>query len=149
MGVFENSIPQEINIITNQVADLRSQTSSSGDTGFNSTSGENSQLTKGVAFAFANSINLVNLNLIANRALFAVVNISGELLGNIILPNVLHLSFSNFAWGNVLVETNQNALINSEAQVGSSAGSNTLEGNREIASGNAISFANNFLLQTL
>lgn len=70
----------------NNTANIQNEISVTADTGHNQIVGEDGAITTGNAQASSNVLNMVNTNIIGNHWFFAVINIFGGFLGDIIFP---------------------------------------------------------------
>lgn len=135
-------------------------TANSGNNSTNDNTGGNSNITTGDANVSANALTLANNN-IAGNVIYAVVNIFGDLIGDILLPEdainncceASGLSAANIGNGslsdndanitndnNTIVDQNNFAEINNnlilDAQTGDNSTSNNTGGDSTITSGN-------------
>jgi len=152
LSILQNSggnVSQDVIINTEQTSDLVSSTSASSNTGENNVEGGTVGLTTGDAVAVANTINLTNLNLVGTNGVFAILNIVGTLVGDIIIPNFSHLNSSDFPWGNVNIITEQNADVESRTSSVSTTGENDLEGLGNMTTGDATSISNTYSFANL
>lgn len=115
-------------IISNKnLAKLNNVVTVSAVTGGNIVTGGNEVLIlTGEAVAVANVINLVNTNLVGGQFFIGVVNVLGENLGNVVLPNPNNFqnneSVSND--GSVVINNNQ-AVLDNTVVAESNSGNNT------------------------
>ena len=152
LSMLRNSngdLPQDILINTDQTSNLSTSTLATSNTGKNDVEGDGVDLTTGDAVAVANTVNLTNLNLIGTNGIFAVLNIIGTLVGDIIIPNLSQLGPSGFPWGNVNVVTEQNADLKTETGSVSSSGENSLEESGDLTTGDAVAVANSYSFANL
>lgn len=138
----DSDIPQDATIVTDQKATIQNENSADASTGSNTAQGETASVNSGDSVAIANSVNLANLNLVGSKGVLGIVNIVGSLVGDIILPNQNHLIPVAFPWYNTEVITKQDGEINSSSSSVSNSGTNNLEGNGSINTGNASSYSN-------
>jgi len=122
--------------------------------GNNSVNGGNEVLiVTGNATAVANVINLVNTNLVGGQFFIGVVNVLGENLGDIILPNpekFQNAENSNNNGGSVTINSNQAVLDNTVITNSNSGNNATVNVNNSmIETGTAQAYSNDLSIVNL
>ncbi len=130
-------------VIANQsnTADITNTVNATSNSGINTINGVDGQITTGDAYTAVNVVNLANSNLINSSLQFIIINIFGEVDGNIILPEFAGASSS--VAGNITQQNNIN--LQNTINALSNTGGNQAGGN--IQTGNATTVVNlqNFL----
>lgn len=131
-------------IVNNNDATLDTNASSNANSGNNTIKDAlaNGIISSGNADSNANIVNLVNRNIVGNNWIFAVVNIFGTWLGDLIVPAPDALKMSASSGQKINVTNNNEADIENNAQVQAATGDNSvtnLLGQGNIATGNANS----------
>lgn len=144
----------DLSILIQNQANANLTVSANAVSGDNSVQAEQARITSGNAYASANLFNLINLNIIGSRFLFAVINIFGNYHGNIIVP-----SLERFLEGALVasgppqdanITTNDTATIVSTTQSTAVSGENMQEGqDLSIQTGEALSYTSSTHLANL
>lgn len=136
-----------ITIDNNNNAQITNSVSATANTGNNSaTVGNGSSITTGDASATANVVNVANKNLVGNNWVFAIVNVFGKWIGDLIVPGEGLLTVPGTDDSGQLSVTNDNQ-ANIENNVASDAntGGNEINSNgnsANISTGTATSASN-------
>jgi hypothetical protein len=140
--------------VTNQLIANQNQGSISnlmllnGNSGNNMmTVNENGQITTGNVTVLANLINLLNINLIGSRIFLGVINLRGETLGNIILPNpemFVQMADNQNGGKDATFQWINEATIKQEVDLASNSGGNSIDASQNgiITSGNSTALVN-------
>lgn len=131
-------------ISATQDATVSSTTQSTSDTGTNvaSVSGT-TDMTTGDATALANSINAVNLNLVNSTVVSAIINITGDLEGDIILPNP-ELLIKPITLNSINLVSSQTATVDASTATQADTGQNTQQAETStVSTGDATSLSTN------
>src|SRR3972149_8937717 len=138
---FESSA----NLVVNQqnTATVNNTVLAVANTGENSIDGTAGTITTGSASVIVNIINFINANLINANWNFVLINIFGNLVGNIILPEPPPAGGSG-ADGGLLLSANQtnDADIQNDVAASANTGNNGIDGSGSIQTGDAFSFVN-------
>jgi len=138
---FESSA----NLVVNQqnTATVNNTVLAVANTGENSIDGTAGTITTGSASIIVNIINFINANLINANWNFVLINIFGNLVGNIILPEPPPAGGSG-ADGGLLLSANQtnDADIQNDVAASANTGNNGIDGSGSIQTGDAFSFVN-------
>jgi len=116
-------------ISNNNLATLNNVVTVAAVSGGNTVIGGNEVLIiTGDAVAIANVINLVNVNLVGGQFFIGVVNVLGENLGNIVLPNpdnFQNKNNTNSDGGGSTTDNSNQAVLDNKVVAGSDSGNNT------------------------
>lgn len=137
--------PEVIEIVNNNEANIENTASAQANTGENEASGNGGDVNieTGDAYAMANVVNLVNLNIFGENWVFAVVNVFGDWVGDLIVPGQDLLSLPGATEYSDLEVVNENDAeitntANSEANSGGNE-ANENGGEASITTGSAVS----------
>ncbi|OGK37635.1 hypothetical protein A3F32_01995 [Candidatus Roizmanbacteria bacterium RIFCSPHIGHO2_12_FULL_42_10] len=130
-------------------ANVSLNASSQADSGDNTINADSAVIHTGDAYASTSVFNLINLNILGSTIMFGVINIFGNLTGDIILPNMDRFFEQNILQNEAAELANQYALTYNNTAVLSSnisaqadSGSNTQIGTDvSLQSGNAFAYA--------
>jgi hypothetical protein len=155
---------KSIRVETNQDAVVDSTVSSESNTGENSLGGGGSLLT-GDALAISNNHSFVNLVRVNDGWAFVVFNVFGDWSGSLLNWDApgsrMSLGYGTTVleqdWdttssgvsdtaGDLIVKTNQRANVQSETSALANTGKNSIQGEGNLLTGDALSIANNFTL---
>lgn len=143
-----------LNVDTTQTGTSEVQSSSSAITGSNlALTDDQLKLLTGVAWAIANSINIVNINLVGSNILSIIETILGNQTSSInlydLFEQLINASPSTLP-SDTTVTTNQTANAQTTTTASSDTGQNTATaGSAEITTGDATSLANSINLANL
>lgn len=112
------------------------------NSGWNLVAGGLGDIQTGAAYATVNVFNFINANLANSQLSFAIINIFGNLTGNIVLPepDALALLLNGSASSNIS-QTN-NAEISNSVSTTATTGSNSVGGDGQIQTGDAYATTN-------
>jgi len=153
--IEEGSSNKKMVIISNNnLARLNNVVTVSAITGGNVVMGGNEVLIiTGDAVAVANVINLVNTNLVGSQFFIGVVNVLGENLGNIVLPNPNNFQNegkTNGGDGGSTINNNQAVLNNTVVAESNSGNNTTVNVNQtEIETGTATTYSSDLSVANL
>jgi hypothetical protein len=123
---------------------IQNQLSVTADSGGNQiTGGGLNSIYTGNAYALANILNLLNINLLDSRIFLGIINVDGSTLGDLILPNPSDFLTSQ-AGGAITGSIDNSATINDLATANAFTGGNQISGGdiNTISTGNALSTVN-------
>lgn len=155
-----------VNVVSNQSADVSANTQAISGTGENTQIGEDTNMITGDATSTSNSDSFVNLVQIGGGWGYLVINNSGNWTGNLInwtapgsvevLPQGTTNLTSNWQGtegvdsGTTNIISNQMASLSTNVSANSNTGRNSQNGqNSTLTTGNAFSLANNFTLANI
>ena len=136
---------QNNHVLIDNLGIIQNQVEVTANTGGNQISGgNNSSIFTGNAYALANVMNLLNLNLINSRFFMGVINVDGSTLGDIVLPNPENFLNSSGGQGGIEGAINNLTNIDSQAAATAESGHNsiTTTGDGLILTGNSQSAVN-------
>jgi len=140
----EEAQPSAVLIVTqDNTADVNNVVVAIANTGQNAISGMAGEIQTGTAYVVVNIINFINSNLINSSWQFVVINIFGNLTGNIILPEQ-DPPPAGESGPAILGDVSQSNTADIQNNIDSSAntGGNTLAGSGAITTGDATSVVN-------
>jgi hypothetical protein len=125
----------------NNYGSISNSVTATAVSGNNQITGNNGIITTGDAYALANVFNLLNLNVFNSRVFFGVMNVNGQNLGDLILPNPSDFnngSGDGFLPGNV---TDTASISNISTALASSGNDSISSGdNNTIITGSAVAW---------
>ncbi len=153
---------ENLNLVTNQEAQTDTSSLAQSTTGDNQLEGDFDSST-GDATSLANTRSYVNLVRIGDNWAFLLVNLFGGWSGSLVnwsapgeasqlgwgshlLEQTWNSNEPSPGQGNLTVETNQKAVVESTTQANTQTGGNNLLGTGEVTTGDATSVANDFTL---
>lgn len=142
------SLPQDSVISVSQDANINLQTQAEAGSGNALVEADLANLETGPVVAVANSVNLTNLNLVGETSTVFVINILGDFLGDILIPNINQMQTLTLP-GNLEIINNQQANLDSSNQANATSGEVLLEGEGTVITGDATSIANTASLTNL
>jgi hypothetical protein len=165
------SLPTEssgnVNVNSNQIAEVSSTTTSTASTGGNYQTGGSTTITTGNSVSSASSGTVANVVEIGNGLGFLIINYSGNWTGSLINwstpgssqtfdPGTYNLTTeygnpgTTGGEGTTNVTSNQEATVTTNVSSNANTGGNSQTGkNLSLLTGNAVSLANNFTLANL
>lgn len=152
INVLTVDTTQQNNVSINNSGSIQNQVTVTADSGINQINGgSNNSILTGNAYALANVLNLLNINLQNSRLFLGVINVDGSSLGDIILPNPEGFLTSGPGAGTLNGTINNSANIDSLAISTADSGNNQISGgeNNFIGTGNATALANILTINNL
>lgn len=110
------------------------------NSGWNLIKGGIGDIQTGAAYATVNVINFVNANLANSQLSFAIINVFGNLTGNIVLPEPSQLA--TLLGGNANINQSNSGSVQNNVAASSDTGNNNLNGSGSVETGNATTLAN-------
>ena len=121
------SLPQDSVISVSQDANINLQTQAKAGSGNTLVEADSANLETGPVVAVANSVNLANLNLVGETSTVFVINILGDFLGDILIPNINQMQTMSLP-SNLEIINNQQSNVDSSNQADATSGEVLLEG---------------------
>lgn len=146
-GLLNGIEEGDLSIVTINDAKITVEAISQAISGQNSIldSEGNSTIKTGDSYASSNIFNLININFIGSNLLLGVINVFGNLSGNIVVPNMdrFNEQKANGDHGSSDIKTYQSAYLTSTVEATADSGENTEigMGDQEMEAGEAVAVA--------